>query len=976
MATPPKKRPDRHYNFTTTNMVFAWSSLALLAVTAWMIVDDYNKPWKRYQSEFRDRERQDLATAAEQERQGLNQEEIARVEQEIVAQEAALAQQRGQVDALDGEIADLKDREYETDAEFRKTKALMDTAKYQLDLAIQHSGEEGATDSREAYETLVASLREWQISLEGYRGELAAREAERDEMLSGLDTAELELADMRADLSSLEERAAGLEKNVDYLLLNFPLMDFLEPTLKVEQVMLSGLYHDINFTDIDRVDRCMTCHVAANRVGFEGEEWEAPYRSHPRLDVFVGDGSPHPYGTFGCTSCHQGLDRSTDFARAGHSPSDAEEQGAWEAEHSWEAQKFLEMPILPAEYSEAGCLTCHADAAWTPESGKLDVGRQLISKMGCFGCHQIDYPAFSELPRPGPDLNRVAGKVDEGWAYRWIEAPREFRPSTWMPHFFFQDNIVGELNEERQRAEIRSMVRFLWSRSEVPEYDPAPAGNAARGQALFESIGCTGCHLMDAEATRDDYFPQINRLHGPNLVNTGSKVSSSWLFAWLKEPKSYNPETRMPSLRLTDREAADLTAYLVSSRDPEFEGLELPEIDGEVRDGLVLGYLQNTETIEQSQATLESMSDLERDVFLGEQTVQKYGCYACHNIDGFDDAKPIGVELTAEGSKPLHQFDFGHVHDVPHTRYDWIRTKMLQPRIWDEGKETVKLYDELYKMPNFGMSEREAEAITTNVLGFTKSSVVASRKVGYGENVAAVAAGRNLITKYNCQGCHLLEGQGHAIQTSIEDVGMLPPNLASQGARVQTPWLFEYLHDPSSETMRPWLGVRMPTFDFSDEEVNTLIGYFNARDERTPFLSEMGDANSRDLAVGGVVFNMLQCARCHPAGNAASAAVGVAPTELAPSLLLAQDRLRHDWVADWIKDPQSFVPGTKMPANFQKMKDGSFKSPLVNAIASPTYAQQKRELMRYFASEQEMLDFLGDVDSVTGALRDHIWTLR
>ena len=57
---------------------------------------------------------------------------------------------------------------------------------------------------------------------------------------------------------------------------------------------------------------------------------------------------------------------------------------------------------------------------------------------------------------------------------------------------------------------------------------------------------------------------------------------------------------------------------------------------------------------------------------------------------------------------------------------------MLTPRIWDDGKETVKTYDELYKMPNFGMSEREAEAVTTNVLGFTKSSVVASRKAGYG----------------------------------------------------------------------------------------------------------------------------------------------------------------------------------------------------------------------------------------------------
>jgi mono/diheme cytochrome c family protein len=294
--------------------------------------------------------------------------------------------------------------------------------------------------------------------------------------------------------------------------------------------------------------------------------------------------------------------------------------------------------------------------------------------------------------------------------------------------------------------------------------------------------------------------------------------------------------------------------------------------------------------------------------------------------------------------------------------------------VWDHGKETVKTYDELYKMPNFGMSEREAAAVTTNVLGFTKSSVVASRKAGYASNVDALAAGRNLITKYNCQGCHLLEGEGHAIKTSIEDVGMLPPNLASQGARVQTPWLFDYLHDPSRETMRPWLSVRMPTFDFSDEEVNAIMGYFTTRDQRDPFLSAKGDGETRDLAVGGVVFDMLQCARCHPAGD--SATEGVAATELAPSLLMAPDRLRHDWIPSWIMDPQSWVPGTKMPANFQKLDDGTFKSPLVNAIAAPMFAEQKREMMRHFNSEQELLDYLGDVEQVAGALRDHIWTLN
>jgi cytochrome c2 len=650
------------------------------------------------------------------------------------------------------------------------------------------------------------------------------------------------------------------------------------------------------------------------------------------------------------------LDRATDFARAGHSPADDETLERWRDDYGWVAQKYLETPIQPAKYSESGCMTCHAEGAWTPQSETLDVGRQLISKMGCFGCHTIDYPAFSDLERPGPSLNRVAGKLDEGFAYRWIAAPRDFRPTTWMPHFFFEHNIVGDLNEERQRAEIVALVRFLWARSERPEYADAPRGDGERGRQLFDTIGCTGCHILDDEATRDDFFPQINRLHGPNLVGAGSKLEAGWLYAWLKDPKQYNADTRMPSLRLTDGEAADITAYLMQQRKPDFENLELPPVDGEVRDELVLRYLRNNNTIEQSQALLAES-------------------YACHDIAGFEEAKQIGVELTTEGSKPVHQFDFGHVHDVPHTRYDWIRTKLLDPRVWDEGKETVKTYDELFKMPNFGMSEREAEAVTTNVLGFRKSAVVASRRAGYGENVAALAAGRNLVTKYNCQGCHLLEGQGHAIRTSIEDVGLLPPNLASEGARVQTPWLFGYLHDPASETMRPWLAVRMPTFGFSDEEVNTLIGYFATLDRREAFLSAKSEAERRDLGAGGVVFEMLQCARCHPAGDAAAGALGVSAADLAPSLLLAPDRLRHDFVPGWIKDPQSFVPGTKMPANFQKLADGTFSSPLVNAIGTPRFDAQRRELLRWFDSEQEMLAYLADVDQVTAALRDHIWTL-
>ena len=120
---------------------------------------------------------------------------------------------------------------------------------------------------------------------------------------------------------------------------------------------------------------------------------------------------------------------------------------------------------------------------------------------------------------------------------------------------------------------------------------------------------------------------------------------------------------------------------------------------------------------------------------------------------------------------------------------------------------------------------------------------------------------------------------------------------------MQSPWLFNYVHDPSRVRMRPWLTVRMPTFDFTDDQPNTVIGYFASREQRRPFGSEPPGADARNLAVGEVVFNMFQCAKCHPAGADAAHAAGGAKGDLAPSLLLAHDRLRYDWVPSVGQEP-------------------------------------------------------------------------
>jgi mono/diheme cytochrome c family protein len=973
--TPPEKRPDRHYDFGRMNMVFALSSLGLLAVTLWMAFADYAQPWKRFQSEFRSLERQKLMKEADAERSRLNQNELAQLTKEVQQAQAALDQHRQDLDKLEDELKARKSDYYDADSAWKAAKAKVDAAKFQYDTAFQGGK---AEEEREAYDQARKDFAQAQQNREQAQDARDGAQNRLNAKQAALTEAEKKLKALNEGVDNIETRVANLAKDFDYFALNAPLTDFVQPSLKVEQVILPGLYHNINFTNIDRVDRCLTCHVASNRPGFEDDpatkevEWKEPYRSHPNLDLFVGDSSPHPYTRFGCTVCHGGLDRATDFARAGHSPSSEEEQKEWVKRYGWQRQQFLDYPILPAGLAESGCVNCHAGGVWTAKSETQDVGRELITHMGCNGCHTINLPGYTGLRKPGPALTRIAGKTNPGWAYKWIQAPREFHPTTYMPHFFFQENTTTPLNKKRQQVEMTAIVSYLWAKSEKPLYAAqAPAGDPANGKRLFETVGCGGCHIRDRQAKRDDFFPLVNRLHGPNLVRTGSKVSAGWLFAWLKNPKQYFPETNMPNLRLTDQEAADLTAYLLPDRDPRYENVALPAVDAKLRDELALSYLQNLFTIERSRAKLNAMPEQERNVYLGEQTIAKYGCYGCHDIKGFENLKPIGTELTQEGSKTLHQFDFGHVHEAEHSRHGWIHTKLLRPRIWDEGKETVKDYNELLKMPNFGMSEREAKAVLSNVMGFTKESAIATRRAATDPNAAAMAEGRKLITRFNCQGCHLIEGHGRAIKTLIGDnEASLPPNLAAEGARVQGDWLWDYLHDPSRVKMRPWLNVRMPTFGFTDEQANTVIAYFESRDRQRPYLSEPAPPDARSLAVGGVVFGMLQCSRCHPAGD-----VQAASADLAPSLLLAHDRLRYDWVPDWIQNPQKWVPGTRMPNFFAEVKPGELLSPVPAMLNAPTFAAQKQQLRSYFASDEEMNAYLSDTQKVTSALRDHIWVL-
>ena len=125
---------------------------------------------------------------------------------------------------------------------------------------------------------------------------------------------------------------------------------------------------------------------------------------------------------------------------------------------------------------------------------------------------------------------------------------------------------------------------------------------------------------------------------------------------------------------------------------------------------------------------------------------------------------------------------------------------------------------------------------------------------------------------------------------------------------------------------------------------------------------------------------MLRCAQCHsltPVDPSNPPVPNVADSQsLAPNLTLSKIRLRHDWIADWIRRPDEMIPGTRMPTNFPRDPEtGGFQSPLGMAMDSPAFAGHKATLLPYFENEAALKKTMGDAVALTNYLRDYIWSI-
>jgi mono/diheme cytochrome c family protein len=930
----PGRDPEMARRTERLNLLFAATSIALLLALSAMIWADYDRSWKPYQLEFNklevrltEQQVQEALGKVGADRRKALEAELAKGDQEIAAH-------RGEVNKAQAEASKVHNEWYAVDQNYRFTKADIDVKRYEYEEAA-HARAASAAAKKASLQALESKLADLRARLD----DVKAREAAANAKVADLEKTRLQAEKTQKELyferDRLNEKLRKIQPGLVSFVRNLPILDLANPSLKINQILPANLNDDVIFSQTPKVDRCTTCHLGIDKKGYENER--QPFKAHPDIETYLR--GPHPIEKIGCTACHQGRGRATSFVNAVHTPSTMEQEKAWgryshtsdyERWHQWD------QPMLAKGYTESQCAKCHQGMVDVPKADKLNAGIFLVQKYGCFGCHKIK--GWEGLRKVGPDLSKVATKTDEEWMFRWVKEPRAFRP-TRMPQIWdvrTPDQDTAE-RKARSNTEVNAVVAYLVDTSARVPYPDPPAGDLAAGRRLFESVGCMACHRIGDDRRGVDGIPAASfRTHGPNLDGTGSKVNAGWLYAWVRNPKGYWHDTRMPNLRLTDKEAADVTAYLMSLKNEAFTSRERPSLDPTIRDDILLReYLYIQYSVADAQKKLESLDDRQRTLYLGERVIARQGCFGCHEIPGFEKTAPVGTELTEEGSKLVERLDFGYLeHEIPHTLPAWVRQKLLEPRIFDRDKP-AKRPEELLRMPKFFFTEEEADAIVTAVLSLTKEQIPLAAQKQLSADERYVEQGRRLVRDYNCQGCHVVGARGGAVRGIIEgelvDQGMdpvdarlraaalSPPTLYNEaarigeGARVQTAWLHGFLGDPSRR-IRPWLKVRMPTFGFSDVQLNTITRFFATLD-RVPYPYEPApQVEAAAVSTGKVLFEKWRCVSCHVVAGKLPSQED--PALMAPDLAEVPRRLRADWIGQWLQDPGWIQPGTRMPANF------------------------------------------------------------
>jgi len=416
------------------------------------------------------------------------------------------------------------------------------------------------------------------------------------------------------------------------------------------------------------------------------------------------------------------------------------------------------------------------------------------------------------------------------------------------------------------------------------------ASVAARGAALFQTRGCIACHKVD----NSPYLTIPAVKLGPDLQAIKSKVKPEWLVAWIKDPKLIEARTLMPEFGekgkgLEKGEAVALASYLTySSGDLSYSPSAL-------------------EYATKHSATSQSVAN-------GKRLFDSKGCLGCHDLGASKATGPRHVSLDRIGQKVTKPWI-----------YSWI--------------ENPKAMSATTVMPRFTLSKEELSSLCDFLLT-QKQSTPAIEKDNNLERAVALAdnidKGKSLVKKYGCYSCHNIPGFERNLEKigpELSDFAAKDENLLFWGNKDVVPfekrnwdtWTRARLNEPKAfETDR--IAAIMPNMHLSAGETEQLMVFLKTLSSERTIAKQhrrMLKPGERELIAGDQLIDHYGCAGCHARYDHDKSTLAggfhqvpaVKDGKLAPNLSPEGDRVRSDWLADFLEAPYVMRPylPTRMP---------------------------------------------------------------
>ncbi len=278
-----------------------------------------------------------------------------------------------------------------------------------------------------------------------------------------------------------------------------------------------------------------------------------------------------------------------------------------------------------------------------------------------------------------------------------------------------------------------------------------PEEKVTNGKQLFIQKGCLACHSHEGTVTGGKNSIVSESNFGPNLSRIAGKIKSDaagklWLTQWLLNPNVHHSRTRMPVVHLTVSDATDVMEWLLAQNGDEVknwlaeedvvadstkkapdltayvnlarvylskaQGVSVKDLNEFLPEGI-----KSADELKAKGIPAERVKSLPRDAderwleagkvdenslkwYIGKKSIGRLGCYACHDVPGFETAKPIGVGLQDWGKKDPTRLAFedavGYVKD--HYELTPLRLTETQIKNLDRDTRLPELEGEIKKL--------------------------------------------------------------------------------------------------------------------------------------------------------------------------------------------------------------------------------------------------------------------------------------